>query len=111
MAQCTRSIGITFEWELLYLADTPCNASLNMQRRAKGTVPEDEIVDATKVSFGLGQSWSIFTACNAAVSETIGGLKEHAETRKRRADRFRHNGSPDCEWDGEGDSSPGDRRS
>ena len=65
---------------------------------AKGTVLEDEIVDATKVSFGLDESWTIFTACKATVSETIGNSKEHVETTKRRADRFRHSGSPDCEW-------------
>src|ERR1700732_4411539 len=33
LIQCTRSIGITFEWELLYLVGKPCNASLNVQKR------------------------------------------------------------------------------
>jgi hypothetical protein len=33
LIQCTRSIGITFEWELLYLVGKPCNASLDMQKR------------------------------------------------------------------------------
>jgi hypothetical protein len=67
-------------------------------KTTKGTVLEDEIVDATKVSFGLGESWIVCTACKAIVTETIGGSKEHAETTKRRADRFRHSRSLDRGW-------------
>ena len=63
----------------------------------KGAVLGDEIVDATKVSFGLGQSIIILAACEAVTSQPIRGLLEHAETTKRRADRFRHSVSPDCD--------------
>jgi hypothetical protein len=33
LIQCTRSIGLTFDWEFLYLVGKPCNASLNLQKR------------------------------------------------------------------------------